>query len=56
MTGLHAGTTISLAMSGFLIARWGFTVPFLSSALIFPVFYLSAYFLLKQQRLEKTRT
>ncbi len=50
MMGLHAGTTTSLAISGFLIARWGFTASFLSSALIFPIFYLSAYFLLKQQR------
>ncbi|MFQ5758288.1 MAG: MFS transporter [Candidatus Bathyarchaeia archaeon] len=50
MMGLHAGTTISLATSGFLIARWGFTAPFLSSAFIFPIFYISAYFLLKQQK------
>ena len=56
MMGLHAGTTISLAMSGFLIAIWGFAVPFPSSALIFPIFYVSAYFLLKQQRLDKTKT
>ena len=56
MMGLHAGTTISLAMSGFLIALWGFAVPFLSSALIFPIFYVSAYFLLKQQRLDKIKT
>jgi len=48
MTGLHEGTTISLAMSGFLIASWGFTVPFLLSASIFVVFYVSAYFLLKE--------
>ena len=56
MMGLHAGTTISLATSGFLIKLWGFTATFLSSALIFPIFYLSAYFLLKQQSLEKTKT
>ena len=56
MMGLHAGTTISLAMSGFLIALWGFTAPFLSSALIFPIFYICAYFLLKQQRVGKTKT
>ena len=56
MMGLHAGTTISLAMSGFLIAMWGFAIPFLSSALIFPIFYVSAYFLLKQQRLDKIET
>jgi len=56
MMGLHAGTTISLALSGFLIALWGFAVPFLSSALIFPIFYVFAYFLLKQQRLDKIKT
>jgi MFS family permease len=56
MMGLHAGITISLAMSGFLIALWGFAVPFLSSALIFPIFYVSAYFLLKQQRLDEIKT
>ena len=55
MMGLHAGTTISLATSGFLITLWGFTAPFLSSALIFPIFYISAYFLLKQQRPKKTK-
>jgi len=56
MMGLHGGTTISLAMSGFLIAMWGFAVPFLSAALIFPIFYVSAYFLLKQQRLAEIKT
>ncbi|MFQ6065139.1 MAG: MFS transporter [Candidatus Bathyarchaeia archaeon] len=56
MMGLHGGTTISLALSGFIIALWGFTVPFLLSALIFPIFYLSAYFLLKQQSPKKTET
>jgi predicted MFS family arabinose efflux permease len=55
MMGLHGGTTISLAMSGFLIALRGFAVPFLSSALIFPIFYVSAYFLLKQQRLDRIK-
>ena len=54
MMGLHAGTTISLAISGFLIALWGFAAPFLSSALIFPIFYISAYFLLRQQSFKKT--
>jgi len=55
MMGLHAGTTTSLAISGFLIARWGFAAPFLTSALIFPIFYSSAYLLLKPQRLEKPK-
>jgi len=48
MMGLHGGTTISLATSGFLITLWGFTVPFLLSASIFVVFYVSAYLLLKE--------
>ena len=56
MMGLHGGTTISLAMSGFLIALRGFAVPFLSSALVFPIFYVSAYFLLKQQRIDRIKT
>lgn len=56
MMGIHAGTTISLAISGFLIERWGFIAPFLSSAMIFPIFYLSAYLLLKQKRPWKTET
>lgn len=54
MMGLHAGTTISLAISGFLIALGGFAAPFLASALIFPIFYISAYFLLRQQSFKKT--
>jgi MFS family permease len=45
--GLHAGRTASLALSGFLIALWGFAAPFLLSALVFPIFYISAYFFLK---------
>lgn len=48
MMGLHGGTTISLAMSGFLIDLWGYSVPFLLSASIFVVFYVSAYSLLKK--------
>jgi MFS family permease len=48
MMGLHGGTTISLAMSGFLIDFWGYSVPFLLSASIFVVFYVSAYSLLKK--------
>jgi len=47
MLGLHGGRTISLALSGFLIDLWGFMVPFLLSASIFVIFYVSAYFLLK---------
>jgi len=48
MMGLHGGTTVSLAISGFLIALWGFMVPFVLSASIFVIFYVSAYFLLKE--------
>jgi len=48
MMGLHGGTTVSLALSGFLIDLWGFMVPFVLSALIFVIFYVSAYLLLKE--------
>lgn len=48
MIGIHGGTTISLAVSGFLIASLGFLVPFLFSALVFVAFYVPAYILLKQ--------
>jgi MFS family permease len=49
MMGLHGGTTVSLALSGFLIdLSGGFMVPFLLSASIFVFFYVSVYFLLKE--------
>lgn len=48
MMGLHGGNTLSLALSGFLIEMWGFIAPFLMSALIFVVFYVGSYFLLKE--------
>ena len=49
MMGLHGGTTVSLAASGFLIELFGgFMVPFFLSASIFVIFYVSAYFLLKE--------
>jgi MFS family permease len=47
MMGLHGGNTLSLALSGFLILMWGFVAPFLMSALIFAVFYIGSYFILK---------
>lgn len=50
MIGIHGGTTISLALSGFLISSWGFLAPFLFSALVFVAFYAPAYTLLKQQK------
>ena len=46
--GLHSGTTLSLAMSGFLISMWGFAAPFLMSASIFAPFYVTSYFILKE--------
>ena len=48
MMGLHSGRTLSLAMSGLLISMWGFMVPFLMSASIFPLFYVTSYFILKE--------
>jgi len=48
MMGLHAGDTLSLALSGFLISLWGFTAPFLTSAIIFALFYLGSYSILKK--------
>jgi len=43
MMGLHAGRTVSLAFSGFLIASFGFVAPFWLSALIFLI--ISLFFL-----------
>ena len=48
MMGLHSGSTLSLALSGFFIEMWGFIAPFLMSALIFVFFYVGSYFLLKE--------
>jgi len=48
MMGLHAGDTLSLALSGFLISLWGFMAPFLISAFIFALFYLGSYHILKE--------
>ncbi|MEM2971245.1 MAG: MFS transporter [Candidatus Bathyarchaeia archaeon] len=47
MFGLHMGETISLALSGFLIAAWGFAAPFLLAALTYTAFYMPAYIALK---------
>ncbi len=47
MMGLHIGSTVSLALSGFLISLWGYAVPFLLSALTFAVFFLVSNFVLK---------
>jgi len=49
MMGLHGGTTVSLAVSGFLVdLSGGFMVPFFLSACIFVVFYVPVHFLLKE--------
>ncbi len=48
MMGLHGGNTLSLALSGFFIQMWGFMAPFLMSALIFVVFYVGSYLILKE--------
>lgn len=47
MMGLHVGETLSLALSGFLIAWWGFAVPFLLAALTYIIYYLTSYHILK---------
>ena len=48
MMGLHSGTTFSLAISGFLISMLGFVAPFLMSASIFALFYVTSYLILKE--------
>ncbi len=48
--GLNTGRTLSLAMSGLLIAMFGFVTSFLLSALIFISFYMTSYIILKEQR------
>ena len=47
MMGLHVGETLSLALSGFLIAWWGFAVPFLLAASTYIIYYLTSYHILK---------
>lgn len=48
MMGLHSGRTLSLAMSGLIISIFGFAAPFLMSASIFAIFYVTSYFILKE--------
>jgi hypothetical protein len=48
MMGLHIGETASLALSGILIAIWGFAVPFLLAALTYAVFYVGSYLILQE--------
>jgi len=48
MMGLHLGEALSLAMSGFLIALWGFVAPFVLAASTHVFFYVGAYVILKE--------
>jgi len=48
MFGLHVGETLSLALSGFLIATYGFVIPFLLAVSTYVVFYLISYVILKE--------
>jgi MFS family permease len=48
MFGLHTGETLSLALSGFLIAAWGFAAPFLLAASTYSAFYVTSYIVLKE--------
>jgi len=47
MMGLHIGEASSLALSGVLISLRGFVAPFLLSGLVYVLFYVSSYFILK---------
>ncbi len=47
MMGLHVGETLSLALSGFLIAWWGFLATFLLAAFTYIIYYLTSYYILK---------
>jgi MFS family permease len=44
--GHHIGRTLSLAMSGLIISTLGFAAPFLISALLYSLFYMTFYFIL----------
>jgi predicted MFS family arabinose efflux permease len=48
MMGLHLGESLSLALSGVLIALWGFAAPFMLAALTYTIFYVGSYVLLKE--------
>jgi MFS family permease len=43
MMGLHIGESASLALSGIIIANWGFAVSFILASTIHAVFYLGAF-------------
>lgn len=46
--GHYIAQTISMAMSGFLISMWSFAAPFWISAAILPLYYVTAYFIMKK--------
>lgn len=48
MMGLHLGEASSLALSGVLIALWGFVAPFVLAASTYTIFYVGSYMLLKE--------
>ncbi|NWG10301.1 MFS transporter [Candidatus Bathyarchaeota archaeon] len=48
MMGLHLGEAFSLALSGVLIALWGFAAPFMLAASMYAIFYVGTYMLLKE--------
>ncbi len=45
MMGLHLGESASLALSGILIANWGFRTSFALAATVYAIFYMGAYIL-----------
>jgi MFS family permease len=47
-TGFHMAESISLALTGIMISQWGFTLPFILSALTYLIFAVGSYFSLKE--------
>lgn len=47
-TGFHITESISLALTGIMISQWGFTIPFILSALTYMIFAVGSYFSLKE--------
>jgi len=45
MMGLHLGESASLALSGVLIANWGFAASFVPAATLYTIFYLGVFML-----------
>jgi MFS family permease len=46
-TGFHLTESVSLALTGIMISQWGFTVPFVLSALTYLIFAIGSYLSLK---------